>query len=103
VSDQDYTGNVDWSPDYESDDPSWDEVYEYVDEQGVEYTAEQVQQMIDAGEGQIVEPGLAHPDEPLADFGGATLRDLWNTLPDNDRRAAREKYAVERYKELKTR
>jgi hypothetical protein len=83
--------------------PDEDGFYQWEDENGLQYYGSEDELDAWAEENGYVDApqGLAHPDQPLADFGGASLRDIWNTLPDNDRRAARERYAVERYKELK--
>jgi hypothetical protein len=80
-------------------DPTWEEDYPYVDDSGLLYSEEDAQAMIASGEYYVEEPGLPHPDE-VTDFG-VTLRQLWDTLPENDRKAARESYAVQKYRELK--
>jgi hypothetical protein len=85
-----------------SDQDPWDEHFPYYDpETGAEFTEQEMNELVQSGEYALEEEPvrLPHPDE-MTEFG-ATLRQLWDTLPDQDRRTAKEAYMAERYKEMR--
>jgi hypothetical protein len=80
---------------------TWDDVYPYQDEDGLRYTEEDARALIAGGEYYVEDEESITADTPIAEFGGASLRQMWDTLPANERAEAREAYAVEKYRQLK--
>jgi hypothetical protein len=80
---------------------TWDEQYVYQDQDGLLYTERDAHALVNSGEYEFADEEQMTADTPMEEWGGATMRQIWNTLPDNERRSAREAYATERYRQLK--
>jgi hypothetical protein len=80
--------------------PDDDGMYAWEDETGLQYygTEEDFDQWAAEQGYEDVPPVRPTPDTLVNEYG-ATLREMWDVMPD--RRAAREAWAVQRYKELK--